>query len=101
MQFFFYMKILHKEILITENGIATMDDNRRQEFITRAMHGIADCVRDGIPVSGYMYWSLLDNYEWQSGYDMHFGLIAVDRENMSRHPKDSLKLLGSFAGTFQ
>ena len=38
----------------------------------------------------------MDNFEWQKGFYMHFGLIAVDRSDMSRHPKESLGLLGSY-----
>ena len=49
---------------------------------------------DGIPVRGYFYWSLLDNYEWQKGYGMTFGLIAVDRTTQKRMPKASLSALG-------
>jgi len=44
-----------------------------------------------------MYWSLLDNFEWQKGFSMTFGLIEVDRTNMKRCPKKSLKLLGEIA----
>ena len=50
---------------------------------------------DGVPVKGYLYWSLLDNFEWQAGFDKTFGLIAVDRAVQTRYPKDSLKVLGS------
>ena len=44
-----------------------------------------------------MYWSLLDNFEWQKGFAMTFGLIAVDRSTQMRYPKESLKVLGSLA----
>lgn len=82
------------ELIVTENGIATADDTRRTEFIRRALAGVQGCMDDGIPVKGYMYWSLLDNFEWQKGYSMTFGLIAVDRATQTRHPKDSLAFLG-------
>ena len=85
------------EILITENGIATADDNRRCEFIRRALLGVKKCIDDGINVTGYCHWSLLDNFEWQKGYSMTFGLIAVDRKTQTRHPKKSLYLLGEYA----
>lgn len=81
-------------IIVTENGIATEDDELRVEFIERAAGGVADCIADGIPVLGYMHWSLLDNFEWQKGYGMKFGLIAVDRTTMTRMPKESLGVLG-------
>ena len=55
------------------------------------------CIADGIPVKGYFYWSLMDNFEWQKGYAMQFGLIAVNRETMERTAKPSLGVLGSYA----
>ena len=86
-----------KDILITENGIATDDDERRCAFITTAMAGVKNCLNDGIPVKGYLYWSMIDNYEWQSGYGMCFGLMSLNRETQEHTPKPSLALLGSFA----
>lgn len=87
------------ELIVTENGIATADDSRRVEFIRRALEGVQRCVADGLPVKGYCYWSLMDNFEWQKGYSMTFGLIAVDRKNgQKRIPKPSLAYLGSWRG---
>lgn len=86
------------EILVTENGVATDDDTRRVEFIRRALQGVESCIADGIPVKGYLHWSLLDNFEWQKGFSMTFGLIAVDRTTQARHPKPSLAYLGSMRG---
>ena len=85
------------DLIVTENGVATADDSRRTEFIRRALRGVESCVNDGIPVRGYCYWSLMDNFEWQKGYAMTFGLMGVDRATMERKPKESLKYLGSFA----
>ncbi|MDD6715983.1 MAG: family 1 glycosylhydrolase [Firmicutes bacterium] len=82
-------------ILVTENGIATDRDEQRCDFIRSAAEGVQNCMLDGIPVKGYFYWSLLDNFEWQKGFSMTFGLIAVDREHdLTRHPKPSLQVLG-------
>ena len=93
------IRAVHQEfrgdIIVTENGIATSDDSRRVEFIRRALAGVAGCVADGIPVKGYCHWSLLDNFEWQKGFSMTFGLIAVDRSTQTRYPKESLAYLGS------
>ena len=47
--------------------------------------------------SWYCYWSLLDNFEWQKGFSMTFGLIAVDRYTQERRAKESLTVLGSYA----
>ena len=74
--------------------IATTDDSRRVEFIRRALEGVQGCIEDGIPVKGYCHWSLLDNFEWQKGFSMTFGLIAVDRKTQTRFPKESLAFLG-------
>jgi beta-glucosidase len=82
-------------IIVTENGIGTSDDTRRVEFIRRALTGVQSCIEEGIPVKGYMYWSLLDNFEWQKGFSMTFGLIAVDRTTQKRCPKESLRVLGN------
>lgn len=82
------------DLLVTENGVATSDDDRRTAFIDTALSGVKKCIGDGIPVKAYCHWSLLDNFEWQKGYAMTFGLIAVDRVTQTRHPKQSLYHLG-------
>lgn len=88
--------VFHGDLIVTENGIATADDERRVAFIDAATDGVANCIKDGLPVKGYFYWSLMDNFEWQKGYGMTFGLIAVDRKNgQKRTAKPSLAFLGS------
>ena len=84
----------HGDLIVTENGIATSDDARRCSFIRTALEGVNGCLLDGLPVKGYLYWSLMDNFEWQKGFSMTFGLIAVDRATMERKPKESLSCLG-------
>ena len=69
----------HGDLIVTENGIATADDTRRVAFIEQALTGVQNCLADGLPIKGYFYWSLMDNFEWQKGFAMQFGLIAVDR----------------------
>lgn len=83
-------------IIVTENGVCTTDDTRRVEFIQRAVAGVQACIADGIPVKGYMYWSLLDNYEWYKGFVKKYGLIGVDRVTQNRMPKPSLCVLGEY-----
>ncbi len=85
------------DLIITENGIATEDDEQRISFIQDAIKGIYTCLDEGIPLKGYIHWSLLDNFEWQKGFSKKFGLIAVDRETQIRYPKKSLKILGSYS----
>ncbi len=84
------------DLFVTENGIATADDNRRIAFIETALTGVMNCLQDGIPIKGYYYWSLMDNFEWQKGYVMTFGLIEVERATQKRHPKASMSYLGSW-----
>ncbi|MBO6039892.1 MAG: family 1 glycosylhydrolase, partial [Oscillospiraceae bacterium] len=89
------------ELIVTENGIATSDDERRCAFIREAVDSVIAARNAGVPVTGYMHWSLLDNFEWQAGYGKTFGLIAVDRKTQTRYPKESLKLLGTMRGTIK
>ncbi len=86
-------------LIVTENGVATADDTRRTVFIRRALQGVQKCLSEGIPVKGYCHWSLMDNFEWQKGYSMTFGLIAVDRNSMTRIPKESLYVLGKYGSS--
>lgn len=81
-------------IVITENGVATEDDARRIVFVGEALECVKECLEEGIPVEGYFYWSLLDNFEWQKGFGKQFGLIAVDRKTQKRYPKESLGYMG-------
>ena len=91
-------EVFKNDIIVTENGIATADDTRRVAFIDEATDGVARCIKDGLPVKGYFYWSLMDNFEWQKGYGMTFGLIAVERANgQKRTAKPSLGFLGSLS----
>jgi beta-glucosidase len=84
------------DLLITENGIATADDQERVEYIRTAMEGVNKCREEGLPIKGYLYWSFIDNWEWQSGYSMQFGLVSLDREKQIHTPKPSLAFLGSY-----
>ncbi len=84
-------------VLVTENGIGTEDDAERVEYVERALRGVLACLGDRIDVRGYVYWSLLDNFEWVLGYRPTFGLVAVDRTTQARHPKPSAGWLGAIA----
>jgi beta-glucosidase len=83
-------------ILITENGIAITDDERRIAYTSAALEHVGAAIADGIDVRGYLHWSALDNYEW-GHWAPTFGLIAVDRETFVRTPKPSLAWLGRVA----
>jgi beta-glucosidase len=84
-------------LLVTENGIGTNDDAERIEYVERSLRGVLACLADGLDVRGYVYWSLLDNFEWAFGYRPKFGLVAVDRTSQARTPKPSAAWLGAIA----
>ncbi len=83
-------------VFVSENGIATADDARRIDYTRGALEALHAEIAAGLPMIGYLHWSLLDNYEWGS-YRPTFGLIAWDRETFERRPKPSLAWLGGVA----
>jgi beta-glucosidase len=78
------VKNINKPIIITENGIADSNDDRRGLFIERYIYAMYKAIQEGVDVQGYFYWSLMDNFEWAEGYDMKFGLYEVDFNNQKR-----------------
>jgi beta-glucosidase len=86
-----------KPIVVTEHGVATVDDAERIEFITDGLKDLHRVLADGIPLRGYIHWSAFDNFEWAFGYGMEFGLIAVDRKTQERRPRPSAQFLGEIA----
>lgn len=84
-------------VLVTENGIGTDVDADRIEYVRQALRGVLSCLADGIDVRGYVYWSLMDNFEWVFGYRPTFGLVAVDRATQVRTVKPSARWLGEIA----
>ncbi|MBR7837948.1 family 1 glycosylhydrolase [Actinospica durhamensis] len=83
-------------LLVTENGIATGDDEERIEYTRGALEGLRRAVADGADVRGYLHWSLLDNYEWGS-YGPTFGLASVDPLTFERRLKPSARWYGEIA----
>ena len=84
-------------LIVTENGIATTDDTRRVEYVQRALTGLKRAIDDGVDVRGYVAWSLLDNFEWMSGFEPKFGIVAVDLATQRRTIKPSGAMLGNIA----
>lgn len=87
----------HTPILVTESGIATKDDARRRAFIREALESVTTAMADGVDIRGYVYWTLLDNFEWMSGYTPTFGLVGVDRRTQARAIKPSAVMIGQIA----
>lgn len=88
----------HAPLLITENGMANIDfvmrdgkvhDPQRIDYMAGYLAGLKRAVDEGVPVLGYCYWSIMDNFEWAEGYDKRFGLVYVDYRTQERTLKDS------------
>jgi beta-glucosidase len=82
-----------KAIYITESGIGTDDDARRIAWLNDSVAEVERSLGEGLHVRSYIYWSLLDNFEWTQGYRTHFGLVAVDRDTFVRTAKPSAQHL--------
>jgi len=80
-------------LLITENGIPTHDEDDRWGFIYLHLWQVMRAMSAGIPVAGYLYWSLLDNYEWGDGYTARFGLVGVNFATQDRLVRPSARWL--------
>jgi beta-glucosidase len=93
---------LHREyrlppVYITENGMAVADkpvggkihDAPRIEYVRLHLDALRAVIAQGIDVRGYFYWSLMDNFEWNSGYAKRFGMLYVDYATQQRSFKDS------------
>ncbi len=84
-------------VFVTENGLETDNDARRQWYIPQVLTELHAAIEGGVPVIGYCHWSLLDNFEWIQGYKPHFGLASVDRETFARKLKPSAAVYGAIA----
>ena len=101
--------LLHRDyklpdVLITENGGAFKDpmldgrvqDADRIDYLRTHIAAVADARDQGVPMRGYMVWSLMDNFEWSSGYARRFGIVHVDYATQVRTPKESAHWYRSF-----
>lgn len=79
----------HLPIYITENGIASTNDDRRVRFLISYLKEIYHALAAGANIKGYYHWSLIDNYEWHNGFNPRFGLIEVDYNSQKRTPRPS------------
>ncbi|MDR1190819.1 MAG: beta-glucosidase [Verrucomicrobiales bacterium] len=87
-----------RPVIVTENGLANLDwpaldgqvhDPQRIDFIHRHLLQIRRGLAEGIPFAGYLHWALMDNYEWNEGYQERCGLAHVDYATQQRTLKDS------------
>jgi beta-glucosidase len=76
-----------RPVLVTENGIATDDEALRRQFLLEHVSAAGEAVEKGVNLLGYLYWSLIDNFEWASGTAPKFGLAAVDYTTQRRQAR--------------
>ncbi len=78
-----------KPLFITENGIPNVTNEERTEFINEHLYWIWRAIQDGVDVRGYLYWSLLDNFEIVDGFPIRFGLVEIDYATFERKIRPS------------
>ena len=84
-------------IYITENGVCYNDepengevtDYKRIDYLKTHLTALKRSMDSGVNVKGFLYWSLMDNFEWALGYSMRFGIVHVNYETLERTKKDS------------
>ncbi|XP_048235452.1 beta-glucosidase-like SFR2, chloroplastic isoform X2 [Ricinus communis] len=93
-------KHLKLPFIITENGVSDATDLIRRPYLVEHLIAVYAAMTMGIPVLGYLFWTISDNWEWADGYGPKFGLVAVDRENgLARIPRPSYHLFSKVATT--
>jgi len=97
-----------KAMIITESGAAFNDywdgnnhihDQQRIDYLRVHIQTVAQVMSQGVPIKGYVVWSLLDNFEWSEGYRQRFGLVYVDYPTLRRVVKDSGHWYASFVAS--
>ncbi len=100
-----------RDVFITENGYAekfesqleqgdwSLEDFERVDYLTQHLKVIHDAIEAGVPVRGYLHWSLLDNFEWAEGLQQRFGLVRVTYPNQKRAPRKSAYVYADIAAS--
>ena len=87
-------------VIVTENGIATEDDDQRVRYLAAHLGELAAALAAGTDVRGYLYWTAFDNFEWAQGYRPRFGLVEIDRDHdLARRPRPSAALFSEVIRT--
>jgi len=88
---------LGKPLLITESGYADALDRVRPWVIGEAARRIHALIERGFDVRGYHHWTLVDNFEWDLGWELRFGLYELDLGTGERRARPSAALYGELA----
>lgn len=93
------LKRYNKPVYILENGLADDADKKRAKFIIDHLQWTHKAIAEGVNIGGYFHWSLLDNFEWDKGYDPKFGLIKIDYTTQKRIPRPSSEIYSEICKT--
>jgi beta-galactosidase len=89
-----------RPIYVTENGIADDSGETRNRYLVTHIEKLYETiVEDKVPVLGYFHWTLMDNFEWSDGFNMHFGLYRVNRKTKERIPTKSVEVYRNISST--
>lgn len=82
----YILKKIHKRypwlpVIVTENGVGDGTDQLRPAYLIEHLVAISSTIKEGVPVKGYIHWTLSDNFEWSDGYGPKFGLVEIRRDN--------------------
>jgi beta-glucosidase len=86
-----------KPIYITENGLPDADDDQRPRFIATHLAEAWRALKEGVDLRGYYHWTLVDNFEWEAGWSLKFGLYELDEQTEERTPRVSAAVYGRIA----
>ncbi|XP_059435293.1 beta-glucosidase-like SFR2, chloroplastic isoform X1 [Corylus avellana] len=93
LQFHERYKHLNVPFIVSENGVSDETDLIRRPYLLEHLLAVYAAMIMGVPVIGYLFWTISDNWEWADGYGPKFGLVAVDRANgLARIPRPSYHL---------
>ena len=81
-----------RPLLVCEHGVGTDEDEWRCDVLRESLAIVDEAIDDGIDVRGFFHWTGVDNYEWNHGFDVAFGLF-----NRNREPRESAELVASYA----
>ncbi|MCX6047572.1 MAG: glycoside hydrolase family 1 protein [Chloroflexi bacterium] len=91
------MQQFGKPIYITENGLPDRDDDQRPRWLLAHLHQLHRAIEAGCDVRGYFHWTLVDNFEWHEGWNLRFGLFALNPATQLRTARASAHLYGAIA----
>jgi beta-glucosidase len=94
----------HVPMVISETGLADPDDTgAASQWIVQTLTWVKRAMAEGVPVEGYYYWSLMDNYEWNHGMSIKMGLYGVDPADAQklRHARGAVATYGRIAAAAQ